>query len=143
MSAKTPRTSGLDPLVAPATNGSGGLTDVHDNPLTETLIVPSDAGRYRDALTTVLLRIPTGYRKEISCGPGWYHVVAQLHKELCSIDVHYAVYSVGQCGNRLHYDAESQAQDPLVQRDFRDTITRAQQQSLGICPWSGKPLRNL
>jgi len=142
VSAKTPRPPGLDPLVVPATNRFVGPEAADELAPTEALSVPTDAGRYRDALTTVLLRIPTGYDRRIACGPGWYQLVAQLHKALCSIDVHYTVYSVRKCGNRLQYEAESQSEDPAVQRSFQEAVTHAQRRSSEICPWSGEPVRS-
>ena len=116
---------------------ASGSNDTHLSPV---LNVPSDAGKYRDALATVLLRMPTGPDNEIACGPGWYKLVAELHKELCSIDVHYVVHTVRRCGNRLHYEAESQSEDPAVQRMFHDAVARARERSANVCPWSGRLL---
>jgi len=112
-------------------------------PLSPVLNVPSDAGKYRDALVTVLLRMPTGCDNEIACGPGWYKLLAELHKELCSIDVHYIVHNVRRCGNRLLYEAESRSEDQEVQRSFHDAVTRAVHLSSKICPWSGEPVRGI
>jgi hypothetical protein len=116
---------------------SGRTPKVRKSDDQELLSIPTDAGRYRDALTTVLLRIPEGYEKRIACVPGWYPIIAQLHKALCSVDVHYMVYSVRKCGNRLHYEAECQSDDLAVQTSFYRVVARAQERSLEICPWSG------
>lgn len=94
-----------------------------------TLNVPDDAGRYRDALTLVLLRIPPGYGQRIACGPGWYPLISKLHKRLCSIDIDYAVYGVGSSGEALEYEAECQSDDPTVQASFYSALAEAREQS--------------
>jgi hypothetical protein len=34
--------------------------------------IPKNAGEYQEALTAVLLRIPDGWGRWISCDAGWY-----------------------------------------------------------------------
>lgn len=96
------------------------------------LNVPDDAGRYRDALTLVLLRIPSGYGQRIACGPGWYPLISKLHKRLCGIDIDYAVYGVASSGEALEYDAECQSDDPTVQNSFYSAVAEAREQSRTI-----------
>lgn len=93
------------------------------------LNVPDDAGRYRDALIMVLLRIPPGYGQRIACGPGWYPLIAKLHKRLCSIDIEYVVYRVASSGDALEYDAECQSDDPAVQSLFYSAVAEVREQS--------------
>ncbi len=97
------------------------------------LEVPADAGRYRDALTTVLLRIPAGYEHRIACGRGWYPLIARLHKTLCDIDIDYVVYGVSNREGTLAYDAECQSDEPVVRKSFSEALAASQEQSRTVC----------
>jgi hypothetical protein len=99
--------------------------------------VPDDAGTYRDALTTVLLRIPEGWNQTISCGPGWYPLIAQLHVKLCEMDVDYDVLQVKEKFGRLRFHARSN--NGLVQYQFEAAIDDAEARSAEICEWCGAP----
>lgn len=114
---------------------SGTVPDVGD----EVLDLPTDAGKYRDALTTVLLRIPAGWSKSISCGPGWYPLIASLHLELCALDIDYEVRQVGQKFGSLRYRAQPQTHDVHVHKVFMDLLDQAETASVHICELCGEP----
>lgn len=105
----------------------------------EALDLPADAGRYRDALTTVLLRIPAGWSKAISCGPGWYPLIASVHVKLCALDVDYEVSQVKQKFGTLRYRAQPQTDDVRVQQMFMDVLDQAESASVSICELCGEP----
>lgn len=55
------------------------------------LHVPDGAGEYEDALGRLLLRIPDGWGRWISCSPGWFELLARAERELAALsDVHRA-----------------------------------------------------
>lgn len=104
---------------------------------TDRVHVPADAGRYRDSLLTVLLRMPHGWIREISCGPGWYPLVAQVNLKLCELDVHHQVLQVKEKFGTLRYYAESHTDDELKYRDFCAVTSDAERLSTTICEQCG------
>lgn len=58
------------------------------------LHVPTDAGEWAPALERILRRIPDGWGRWISCGPGWYPILARLDHRLAVIDPGYVVQQV-------------------------------------------------
>lgn len=101
--------------------------------------VPADAGRYRDSLLTILLRMPHGWTREISCGPGWYPLVAQVNLKLCELDVDHEVLQVKEKFGTLRYYAESYTDDELKYRNFCAVTSDAERLSTTICEQCGKP----
>lgn len=62
--------------------------------LIDALDIPEDAGEYADALRGILVRIPNGWGRWISCGRGWYPILAELAAELATLLPRYRVYQV-------------------------------------------------
>lgn len=112
---------------------AGGTSD------SEYLDIPDDAGRYRDALTTVLLRIPDGWSRSISCGPGWYPMIAELHLKLSRIDVDYDVLQVKEKYGTLRYYARTHTDDSMILDIFDALIEEAESRSVQICELCGGP----
>ena len=108
-------------------------------PSAEHLDVPADAGKYRDALTTVLLRIPDSWSRTISCGAGWYPLIAKLHVKLCDVDIDYEVHQIKEKYGTLRYYAEPQTDDTIIQERFSSLIGEAETQSARVCEWCGNP----
>lgn len=105
----------------------------------EYLDIPEDAGKYRDALTTVLLRIPDGWSRSISCGPGWYPMIAELHLKLSRVDVDYDVLQVKEKYGTLRYYAHTHTDDSIILDDFDALIEEAENRSAQICELCGNP----
>lgn len=105
----------------------------------DALNIPEDAGKYRDALTTVLLRIPSGWSRSISCGPGWYPLIAQVHLGLCALDIDYEVSQVKQRFGSLRYGAQPQTDDVHVHKMFTALVDQAESASMHICESCGAP----
>lgn len=133
--------------VVVAVSGGGEQVSGHDltsclsgtvsNIENEALRLPADAGKYRDALTTVLLRIPAGWSKSISCGPGWYPLIARVHLELCALDIDYEVFQVRQKYGSLRYRAQPQIDDIRIHKMFVDVLSQAESASVHICELCG------
>jgi hypothetical protein len=102
------------------------------------LTIPEDAGRYRDALTMILLRIPTGWDQAITCGAGWYPLIARLHSRLCDLDVDYEVHQVTETTGALRYAAQPSAQDRKVRAQFFALLDEAKRHSAGVCKSCGR-----
>jgi hypothetical protein len=98
--------------------------------------VPSDAGEYEDALRGLLERIPDGWGRWISCGAGWYPLLARLDARLRQIDPDYRVHQVKAKFGTLRfywsgrdYDAGERA------------VANAEAESARTCEHCGNPAR--
>ncbi len=58
------------------------------------LHVPDGAGEYEEALRRLLLRIPDGWGRWISCSPGWFELLARAERELAALCPRFAVHQV-------------------------------------------------
>jgi hypothetical protein len=72
----------------------------------DALHVPPDAGEWAPALEQILRRIPDGWGRWISCGPGWYPILARLDTGLAAIDPGYVVQQVKEKFGGLRYYTE-------------------------------------
>lgn len=110
-----------------------------DPPQYVDLAIPEDAGKYRDALTFILLRIPDGWNRSISCGAGWYPLIAKLHVALCDVDIDYQILQVKEKYGTLRYYAETDTENAQVQERFDALIAAAELRSAEVCEWCGNP----
>lgn len=99
------------------------------------LHVPDDAGRYRDALVAVMLRIPERWGHWISCSKGWYPLITQLDAQLAELDPDYELHQVKEKFGVLRYYAHSQRQG--VSDRFNQLIRDAERSSAVICELCG------
>lgn len=65
--------------------------------------VPSDAGQWADGLKQILRRIPDGWARHISCGPGWYQLLVELDQMMAAIEPGYELYQVKEKFGGLRY----------------------------------------
>ena len=72
----------------------------------DTAHIPPDAGMYAEKLSAIMARIPNGWGKWISCGPGWYGILAELDDELSALDPNYEVHQVKEKYGTLRYYAD-------------------------------------
>lgn len=56
--------------------------------------VPDYAGEYEAPLRRLLERIPDGWGRWISCGPGWYPILARIEERLNELDPHFEVNQI-------------------------------------------------
>lgn len=101
--------------------------------------VPEDAGPYRDALAAILMRIPDGWGRWISCGPGWYPLITTLHADLVALDPDYVVYQVKEKFGTLRYYADPHTDDDDAWDRFVALIDDAQERSATTCERCSAP----
>lgn len=77
-----------------ATRGQLDALDLDLAAVRDALHVPADAGPHRDGLERILRRIPDGWGRWISCGPGWYPLLVDLEAELAAIDPDHVIHQV-------------------------------------------------
>lgn len=105
----------------------------------DSLHVPDDAGRYHDALVSILEHIPERWGRWISCDAGWYPLITQLHAELCTLDPKYVVHQVKEKFGALRFYAESHTSDDGVRDQFYAHIAAAEQHSARTCERCSAP----
>lgn len=57
-------------------------------------LLPPDAGKHAEGLKRILARIPEGWGRWISCGPGWYGLLVELDQKLAAIAPDYEIHQV-------------------------------------------------
>lgn len=62
--------------------------------LLNALHIPEDAGEHADGLRRILLRIPDGWGRWISCSRGWYPIVIELDEQLATLFPGYELHQV-------------------------------------------------
>lgn len=76
--------------------------------------VPGDAGHYAEALRQMLVRIPDGWGRWISCSRGWYPILADLDQQLARLFPTYEIHQVKEKygGLRFYWHASERVTDP-------------------------------
>lgn len=69
----------------------------------DTVHVPEDAGEYAKDLERILLRIPDGWGRWISCDKGWYPLIIELDQKLAEIFPDYELHQVKEKFGTLRY----------------------------------------
>lgn len=98
-------------------------TNLDRDALLNKIHVPRDAAGFEDGLRAIMLRIPSGWGRWVSCSRGWYSIVIQLDRDLAEIDPDYVVHQVKEkyAGLRYYFhasegvtEADQQRMDALV-----------------------------
>ena len=86
----------------------------HAATLLNALHVPNDAGEHADALRGMLVRIPDGWGRWISCDRGWYPLLVELDEQLRTLLPDYVVHQVKEKfgGLRYYWESGEEAHDP-------------------------------
>ena len=71
--------------------------------------VPPDAGEYTDGLVAIMIRIPDGWGRWISCEKGWYPIIVDVDRRLAELDPNYVVHQVKEKFGGLRYYFEATA----------------------------------
>jgi len=131
---KLARAGTLDEAALDASLGQlAGLGAVHD---IDALHIAEDAGDYRAGLVAVMVRIPDGWGRWISCDAGWYRLIADLDAALVALDPDYVVYQVKEKFGTLHFYAET-AKVGERAAEFAALITAAEAASGHTCERCG------
>ena len=85
--------------------------DTHE--VINSLHVPDGAGEYEDALRRLLLRIPDGWGRWISCSPGWFELLARAERELTALCPTFTVHQVKEKFGTLRLYVEFDHDDDL------------------------------
>jgi hypothetical protein len=75
--------------------------------------VPADAGEHEEALLRLLLRIPDGWGRWISCSSGWFALLARAERELADVCPTFAVHQIKEKYGTLRLYVEFDGDDDL------------------------------
>lgn len=73
----------------------------------DALHIPDDAGDHRAGLVAVMIRIPDGWGRWISCDAGWYRLIIDLDAALAALDPDYVIHQVKEKFGTLRFYAET------------------------------------
>jgi hypothetical protein len=90
------------------------VLDVDYQQLLNTVHVPEDAGEHAEALRGILLRIPYGWGRWISCDRGWYPLLVELDEQLRMLLPNYVLHQVKEKfgGLRYYWESGEDVHDP-------------------------------
>lgn len=111
------------------------------NRVRDSLHIPEDAAEHTPQLTAMLLRIPDGWGRWISCDRGWYPLITGLDAALAAIDSGYVIHQVKEKFGVLRYYAHPLTQDRAAQARFHALIAAAETASATTCERCGGPGR--
>ncbi len=76
--------------------------------------LPKDAGEHADALRGMLVRIPDGWGRWISCDRGWYPLLVELDEQLRTLLPNYVINQVKEKygGLRYYWESGEDVHDP-------------------------------
>lgn len=75
--------------------------------------VPNDAGEHEHALLRLLLRIPDGWGRWISCSSGWFGLLARVERELAEVCPTFAAHQIKEKYGTLRLYVEFDHDDDL------------------------------
>jgi hypothetical protein len=106
----------------------------------EALHIPDDAGDYAEGLRAILVRIPEGWGRWISCDRGWYPLICELDSALAQLDPDYVVHQCKEKFGTLRFYTHSDRFTGL-DSEFQRLIDAAEERSAAICELCGAPGR--
>lgn len=106
------------------------------------LHVPEDAGEYRMGIVELLLRIPDGWGRWISCEAGWYALITELGTKLEAVDPDFVVHQIKEKFGTLRFYAETDLEGERRER-FDALIAEAEVLSAQICEQCGSGYADL
>ncbi|NOQ58472.1 hypothetical protein [Mycolicibacterium fortuitum] len=133
---------GADPEEAEAALAAANQanTKLDFDALRDKLHIPDDAGEYEDGLRAIMMRIPDGWGRWISCSRGWYPIVIQLDQALAAIDPDYTVH---QCKEKLgglrYYFGTSESITEADHQRMRELVREAEARCEVACELCGEP----
>ena len=99
--------------------------------------VPEDAGEYAVGLEKILRRIPDGWGRWISCGPGWYPLLVELDEKLARLDPDYSVHQVKEKYGRARYYYSSTVRDKAITEMMDTLVSEAEARAAQTCEECG------
>lgn len=133
---------GVDPETAEAAlaavRQAGSRLDL--DAMRDKIHVPDDAGEYEDALRAIMMRIPDGWGRWISCSRGWYPIIIELDEALAAIDPGYEVHQVKEkYGGLRYYFGVSEGTSKADRQRMEQLVDEAEERCESTCELCGEP----
>lgn len=130
---------GTDPETAEAALAAvqQANTQLDLDAIRDKLHVPDDAGEFEEDLRAIMMRIPDGWGRWVSCSAGWYPIVVQLDRDLAAIDPDYALKQVKEKFGGLRYYFHTELEGA---REPMNTLVKAAEEAAErTCEDCGRP----
>ena len=100
--------------------------------------IPDDAGEYSDGLVAIMMRIPDGRGRWISCDRGWYPIIVDVDRRLAELDPNYIVHQVKEKfgGLRYYFSATGNIDEETYQK-MRQIVSSAEELAWQTCERCG------
>lgn len=104
----------------------------------DALHIPEDAGEYADALRRMLMRIPKGWGRWISCSRGWYPIIVELDEQLAALFPTYEINQVKEKygGLRFYWEVNETLTDPADSAPNRPVLSEQATKEETDAAWS-------
>ena len=100
--------------------------------------IPADAGEYTDGLVAIMMRIPDGWGRWISCDKGWYPIIVDVDRRLCELDPIYSLHQVKEKFGGLRYYFKPTANaDHETLRKMQEIVRDAEARAGQTCECCG------
>ena len=87
----------------------------------------------KDLLTKLFTRFENSPAIYFSIGPGWFHLLADLHEKLFHLDPNYTIFQIKEKFGGLRFYASFYNISPISEKIAFDLIAYAESKSLYIC----------
>lgn len=102
--------------------------------------MPRDAEGFEDGLRAIMMRIPDGWGRWISCSRGWYPIVIELDQALAAIDPDYELHQVKEkLGGLRFYFGTSEGVSEADHQRMRELVREAEDRCEVACEMCGEP----
>ena len=100
--------------------------------------VPKDAGEYTDGLIAIMMRIPDGWGRWISCDRGWYSIIIDVDQKLAKLDPNYTIHQVKEkFGGLRYYFAATSGVDEDTGKKMNEIVRKAEKLADKTCECCG------
>ena len=102
--------------------------------------MPRDAEGFEDDLRAIMVRIPDGWGRWISCSRGWYPIIIQLDHDLAAIDPDYELHQVKEkLGGLRYYFGVSEGTSKADRQRMDELVDAAEEKCEATCEQCGEP----
>ena len=100
--------------------------------------IPQDADEYTDGLVAIMMRIPDGWGRWISCDRGWYQIIVDIDRKLAKLDPNYSIHQVKEKfgGLRFYFEPTSSV-DARAREEMRKIVGRGEAEAAKTCEQCG------
>ena len=104
----------------------------------DSIHIPPDAGEYTDGLVAIMMRIPDGLGRWISCDKGWYSIIVDIDRRLCELDPLYSLQQVKEkFGGLRYYFEPTDATDHETLEKMHEIVRDAEARAGQTCEYCG------